>query len=102
MVGMPDHPGADHGEKSGQAEIRHDDHHAEQQDQRFIVDGSNRLVHGQNAKRDHETGADDGCARAVDSKPGQPSDGEHEVSSKENQQCGDHEESVIRREDTGR
>jgi len=24
-----------------------------------MIDGSNRLVHGQNAKRDHETGADD-------------------------------------------
>src|SRR5512135_829198 len=91
MVGVLDHPGADQGKKSRQAEIRHDDHHAEQQNQRFVIDGSNRLVHGQYAKRDHETGADDGRTRAVYPKPGQSSDGEHEVGPKKNKQRSDHE-----------
>jgi hypothetical protein len=79
-----DHPGADHGKKSGQAEIRHDDHHAEQQNQRFMVDGSNRLVHRQHTKRDHEAGSDDGRTRAVYAKPRQPPNGEYEVGPKKN------------------
>ena len=73
------HPGADQPEESGEAQVGDDNHHAEQQHDRVVVDSAIGLVHCDDVKREHQAGADDGCAGAIDAETGQTADGENQV-----------------------
>ena len=75
VMGMLDHPLADEGEKSGDAEVRDDDHHAEEKHDGIEIDRSEGLVEGEDVRGDHEAGADDGGSGAIDAKARHAADG---------------------------
>ena len=72
----------DEAEEARQLQVRDEHHHAEQQDERAVVDGSDGGVERQAADGDHEDGADDGGASAVEAQPGQVPESEDHVRQK--------------------
>ena len=51
--------------ESAQAQIRHDDHHSEEQSNGIEVDGSAGFFERQHAEPDHQAGAQQRRARAI-------------------------------------
>ena len=85
----PLHRGA---EESRHAQVRDEHHHAEEQHQGAEVDVPVGLVERDDAGGDHQRGADDGGAGAVDSQVGCAADGEDEVGEEEDGARDDREE----------
>ena len=84
-----DGPLGDPLEESCDADIGDDQHHREEEDDRGKVDRLERLLWPDDAKGDHEDGADDRCARSIDLHPGKLPEREHEVAAKEDQVGGE-------------
>ena len=74
--------------KPENSQVRHHDHHAEQQDDGVEIDGAISLVEGKRVHAQHEAGADDRRASAVDTEAGQAADGEHQVGDGEDENRG--------------
>ena len=83
MPGAGDDPGIDEPEEAGEPQIGDDDHHAQQQDDRVEVDCLGDFVERQRADRHHQARADQGGAGAVEPEAGQPADGQHQISHRE-------------------
>ncbi len=60
---------------------RHHDHHAEQEQQRGMIDGLDGFVDGEHVETHHSAGTDDGRARTVGAEARQPADGERNLES---------------------
>ena len=82
------HPRADGGEETGEAQIGHHDHHAEEQDDGVVIDGGVGFLNGEDVEGQHEAGADDGRAGAVHAQERDAPDGEHEVGAGEDEDGG--------------
>ena len=80
MAGTRDGPAGDKAKKPRQPQIADDDHHAEQQPQRFEIDDARDVVQADGADCEHQTGADKGRAGAVEPETGQAADRDDEVS----------------------
>ena len=79
----------DHGGQSArQPQMGDDDHHAEEQDDGVKVDGSYRSVEANAAGDDHESGADDRDARAIESQERHVAGGDRRIRGDEDE-CGD-------------
>ena len=85
----PLHGGA---EEPRHAQVRDEHHHAEEQHQRAEVDVAVGLVERDDAGGDHQRGADDGGAGAVDSQVRGAADGEDEIGEEEDGAGDDREE----------
>ena len=70
-------------EETSHAEVRHDDHHAEEQDNCFIVHGPGRVTHREHAAGEHDGRAHQSDPRSVDSQAGNLADGQGQVSQTE-------------------
>ena len=92
-MGVLDHPGGHECKEPGESEVGDDDHHAEEQDDGVVVDGGPGFVEGEDVGCDHQAGADDGRAGAVDAEAGEAADSEYQVSGGEDQD-GDEQESL--------
>ena len=66
-------------------QVRHHDHHAEQQDDGVEINRPVRLVERERIHAHHEAGADDGRARPVYAEARQAADGEHQVGDREDE-----------------
>ena len=82
------HPCADHCEESGEAQIRHHDHHAEQQDDGVVIDGGVCFLNGEDVEGKHQAGADDGRAGSIHPQKRNAPDGKNQVRGGENEDCG--------------
>ena len=76
----PGEPGGDpvrrQGEEPGQAEVGHDHHHAEEQDDRLVIDGLGRVVHREHAAGQHGRRTDQGDPGPVDPQAGDLAEGQ--------------------------
>jgi hypothetical protein len=75
-------------EKARQLEVRHHDHHAEQQDDGVEIDGAISRIQRKRVHAHHEARADDGRASPVDPEAGQPADGQHQIRNREDENGG--------------
>jgi arylsulfatase A-like enzyme len=80
-----DEPAGDGVEEAGQPEVAGDHHHREQQDDRGEVDRGEGLACADDAEGDHEHGADDRCARAIDLHAREGAKREHQIAAGEDQ-----------------
>src|SRR5262245_48950284 len=83
---MPDDHCADGSEEPRKAEIGNYDHHAKEQEDGFIVDGTEGFFHRKDIEPDHQARADDRCTGAVHSKARQAADCEHDVGTEEDKE----------------
>ena len=79
-------------EEPGHAEVRDQHHHAEEQHERADVDVTCRLVEREDARGNHQGGADDRGAGAVDAQVRGAADGEDEVGEDEDGAGDDRQE----------
>ena len=79
----------DQAEEAGQAKIGHHDHHAEQQRDGAHVDGGEGLAHVEDAEGDHQAGAEQRGAGAVEPPARQAAQRHDQIGGGENDD-GDH------------
>jgi hypothetical protein len=89
VVRPPHHPGARLRKKTGEAEIGHHDYHAEQQGERVEVDRLVGLLERQRSAGDHQTGADQRHAGAINRHARHSADREGEITRREDRGRGD-------------
>ena len=68
-AGPPHRPLGDQREEPRQAKIGDDDHHSEQEQDRFVMDRSPRFVDREYPGAEHESRADDGGTGSIQSQP---------------------------------
>ena len=82
------YPCADGGEETGESQIGHHDHHAEEQDDRVVVDGGVSFLNGEDVEGQHQAGADDCRAGTIHPQVRESADGKDQVSYCENEDGG--------------
>ncbi len=87
-MGPPHHPGARPRKEAGQAKIGDHDHHPQQQGERVEVDRLVSILKGQRAAGDHQTGANQRRARAIDRQARDPADGQSQIARHEDRSRG--------------
>ncbi len=86
-------------EEARELQVRHQDHHADQQHDGVEIDGAVGVLQAQDAETDHEARADERGARPVDAQPRQPAEGNHRIGAEKDDERGDHQ--AFRADDYG-
>ena len=73
-------------EKTGNAQLAHNDHHAEQKRDGIEIDGFQRFIEAQRPQTNHQACADEHYAGAVDPQPGRAAESHSRIKSKRRQQ----------------
>ena len=89
-MGMLHHPSRNQREKSREAQIGDNDHHAEEQRDGFIVDCGIGIPKRQRVRRDHQAGANDGGAGAIEPQARDSADGQRKIRKGEDEDRNPH------------
>src|SRR5215468_4380201 len=83
------YPCADVSEEAGKPQIGHHDHHAEEQDDRVVIDSCVSFLNSEDVESQHQAGADDCRAGTIYTQEGDPANGKDQVSPYKNEGGGE-------------